>query len=59
MSTGLVKLPALKDYWSTHPILSASGIVKGMPRNRFMEILSNLPLNDNSTAPQKGTPGYN
>lgn len=29
MSMGLVKLPALKDYWSTHPILGAPGIVKG------------------------------
>ena len=58
ISMGLVKLPSLKDYWSTHLILVVPRIVRGMSRNRFTEILSNLHLSDNEKAPERGTPSY-
>ena len=47
----MVRLPSIYDYWSTNPILSAPGIVKGTGRNSFCSILSHLHINDNSRMP--------
>ena len=58
LAMGMVRLPSMYDYWSTNPILSAPGIVKGMGRNRFRSILSHLHLNDNSRMPGRTDPGY-
>ena len=58
LAMGIVRLPSMHDYWSTNPILSAPGIVKGMGRNRFRSILSHLHLNDNSRMPGRTDPGY-
>ena len=58
MAMGIVKLPALRDYWSTNPLLGTPGIVKGMSRSRFRSILTHLHLHDNSAAPERGTPGF-
>ena len=30
LAMGMVRLPSMYNYWSTNPILSAPGIVKGM-----------------------------
>ncbi|XP_005095435.1 uncharacterized protein LOC101860882 [Aplysia californica] len=45
----LVKKPCLKDYWSTAEIIRTSFASKIMSRNRFMQILGLLHLNDNTT----------
>jgi hypothetical protein len=58
LAMGLVRLPSLRDYWSTNPLLGAPGMVKGMGRNRFRSILSHLHLNDNSKMPQRGSPNF-
>ena len=51
LAMGLVRLPSLKDYWSTNPLVATPGIVKGMSRNSFRSILSHLHINDNSQMP--------
>ena len=48
ITMGVHRLPSLADYWSTHPLLGAPGITKGMSRDRSKYILKNLHLNDNS-----------
>ena len=58
LAMGLVRLPSLKDYWSTNPLLATPGIVKGMSRNRFRSILSHLHINDNSQMPRPGSPNF-
>ena len=58
LAMGLVRLPSLKDYWSTNPLLATPGIVKGMSRNRFRSILSHLHVNDNSQMPRPGSPNF-
>ena len=58
LAMGIVRLPSLRDYWSTNPLLGTPGIVKGMGRNRFQSILSHLHLNDNSKMPQRGSPNF-
>ena len=37
LAMGRVRLPFLRDYWSTNPLLGAPGMVKGMGRNRFVQ----------------------
>ena len=58
VAMGKVLLPSMYDYWSTNPILSAPGIVKGMGRNRFRFIFSHLHLNDNSRMPGHTDPDF-
>ena len=58
IATGLVSLPSLSDYWETNTIFSQPGIVKGMSRNRFEQLCGRLHFNDNRSAPERGTPGY-
>ena len=57
MAMGLVRLPSLRDYWSTNPRIGTPGIVKGMGHNRFRSILSHLHLSDNTRMPQPGSGG--
>ena len=55
LAMGIHKVPSVSDYWSQHALLGVPGITRNMLRNRFMQILQNLHLNDNSKMPQ---PGY-
>ena len=45
---GIHRLPDFHDYWSQDPLLSAPGIVSGMPRSRFKVLMRNIHLNDNT-----------
>ena len=47
---GVQKLPSVEDYWSTHPLLDAPGVIQGMSIHRFKALKSSLHLNDNSKA---------
>ena len=53
IAMGIHKLPSIKDYWSQHALLGVPGITRGMPRKRFLSILSHLHLNDNSKMPTR------
>ena len=55
---GVHRLPQLEDYWSSHPLLGAKGIVAGMSYRRFRVLLSCLHLVDNSTAVRRGDTGF-
>ena len=54
LAMGIHKVPSVSDYWSQHALLGVPGITRNMSRNRFMQILQNLHLNDNSKMPQPG-----
>lgn len=55
---GVVHLPALDDYWSTDPTLHYSPIADRISRDRFREISRYIHFVDNTTLPERGTPGY-
>ncbi|KAK7097638.1 piggyBac transposable element-derived protein 4-like [Littorina saxatilis] len=55
---GIVKKPRMSDYWSRHPALHASYCSQLMSRNRFMDILSFLHMNDNTTSVPFGEEGH-
>ena len=55
---GLIDMDDLKDYWSTHPVMSHPFFPKIMSRDRFMNILSFYHLNDNSTFVPRGQEGH-
>ena len=41
-----------KDYWKLEPHLMVNFISDVMLRNRFLQILSNIYINDNNAMPQ-------
>ncbi|EYC26340.1 hypothetical protein Y032_0010g1099 [Ancylostoma ceylanicum] len=50
LQMGIVKLPNLRDYWSTRPVFAGYPTgSKAMSRNRFEDILSNPHLVDNAS----------
>jgi len=51
-------VPKFKLYWSTDPFFRVQGIADLIPRNRFMKLLKNFHLNDNSTAVPRGDPAF-
>ena len=57
---GVHRLPQLEDYWSSHPLLGAEGIIAGMSYRRFrvLRVLSCLHLVDNSTAVRRVDTGF-
>lgn len=55
---GVTHLPALDDYWSTDPTLHYSPIADRISRDRFREITRYLHFVDNTTLPERGSPGY-
>ena len=57
LAMGVHQLPQLEDYWSSHPLLGAKGIVAGMSYRRF-RVLSCLHLVNNSTAVRRGDAGF-
>lgn len=58
ISTGIVVLPNLHDYWKQNSIMSQPGIVAGMSRNRFAQLCGRLHFNDNRQQIPHGSPGY-
>ena len=52
------RLPSLRDYWSIDWVLGVPAFAKVMPRNRFLEIWSNLHLTDNSKMPRPGNENF-
>jgi hypothetical protein len=58
LAMGIHQLPQLEDYWSSHPLLGANGIVAGMSYRRFRVLLSCLHLVDNTTALPRGQAGF-
>lgn len=50
--------PQIQDHWSKNPVVSCNFCPNLMGRNRFLLIMSNFHLNDNSYIPRKGQPGY-
>ena len=58
ISTGLISLPDLRDYWKTKPIFGQPAIVAGMSRNRFEQLCGRLHFNNNAQAPAHGTDSY-
>ena len=49
------QLPSWKDYWRNDQHLSVPFISDVMPRNRFLQILSNIHVNDNTAVPNGNT----
>ncbi|KAG4066842.1 hypothetical protein HA402_012909 [Bradysia odoriphaga] len=45
---GIHKLPNLKAYWSSDPLLRVDAVANTMPENRFEKITQNLHLNNNN-----------
>ena len=55
---GIIRLPRLELYWTTtHPFLETN-IRNIFTKNRFLDILGNLHLNDSSKQAKVGEPGY-
>ena len=52
------QVPQLEDYWTSESLLPVSGIVKGMPIDRFKVLLQCLHVNDNTTAKSRNDPNY-
>ena len=46
---GMVRLPALADYWKRDPLFQCTIVSKSMARDRFFEIHRYLHFVDNST----------
>jgi len=59
ISTGLVSLPYLEDYWKTNSIFSQPAITKGMSHNHLEQLCGQFHFNNNNLAPAHGAPGYN
>ncbi|XP_049962750.1 piggyBac transposable element-derived protein 4-like [Schistocerca serialis cubense] len=50
--------PFIGDHWSQDPCLSCNYCPNLLTRNRFLQIMSNFHLNDNSLEIKRGEPGY-
>ena len=56
---GLVRLPALHDYWKKDEIYNYNPIASRISRDRFFELQRYLHFANNSQLSARGTPGYN
>ena len=56
---GIVRLPALADYWKKDEVFHYSPIASRISRNRFFELHRYLHFSDNSSLAAPGTPEYN
>ena len=54
---GIVKLPAIDDFWKKDPYLHYGPIASRITRDRFRDIRRYLHFVDNETIPPPGTPG--
>ena len=52
---GYHELPSWKNYWNTDPDLSVPFVSSVMPHNRFLQLLSNIHVNDNNSMPPNNT----
>ena len=52
---GYHELPYWKNYWNIEPDFSVPFISNALPRNRFLQILSNIHVNDNRFVPKNNT----
>ena len=55
---GIVKLPALEDYWKVDPFLHFPPIASRISRQRFRDISRYLHFVDNTQLACRGHPGY-
>ena len=55
---GIVRLPALDDYWKVEEVFHYAPIAKRISRERFREIHKYLHFADNISLPIRGQPGY-
>ena len=55
---GLHSLPHFRLYWSFDPLFRVQPLSEVMPRRRFLKLLQALHVNDNTKAPQRGTPEH-
>ena len=58
IAMGLLRLPQVRDYWSTSTILSVPWFRSIMPRDRFFLIMQYLHLVDSSDQKKRGEDGY-
>ena len=58
IAMGVVCLPAIHDYWSIDPILSHPWFRAIMSHRRFEEVLRFFHVVDNTTQPDRSSPGY-
>lgn len=58
MLMGIKKIPSLRDFWSSNYILRDNFITTVLSRDRFVWLLGNLHLNDNSIMPERNSPNY-
>ena len=58
LGMGVHRLPKFKLYWSTDPFFHVQGIADVMPRNRFMKLLNNFHVSDNSVAVPRDDPAF-
>jgi len=55
---GLHSLPQFRLYWSSDPLFRVQPLSAVMSRRRFLKLLQALHVNDNTKAPQRGTPEH-
>ena len=55
---GIVREPEVRDYWSKSELLHYSPIANRISRKRFEEMARYFHFVDNTTLPQRGTPGF-
>ena len=54
---GIVKLPAIDDYWKKDPLLHYEPVSSKISRNRYREIRRYIHFVDNTTLPPSGSTG--
>ena len=59
LAMDIVKLPELRSYWATNPIIGHPWFHSVMSRDRFTEILRYFHIVDNTSAPSHSDPNYN
>lgn len=55
---GVHALPSFKLFWSTDPLFRVQPIVDIMQRDRFMKLLNNLHVNDNTKTVSRDDPAF-
>jgi len=58
IAMGTHGLPTFRMFWSTDPLFRVQPVADIMTRQRFMKLVGNLHVNDNSAAVPRGDPTY-
>ena len=58
IAMGTHGLPTFRMFWSTDPLFRVQPVADIMTRQRFMKLVGNLHINDNSAAVPRGDPAY-